>query len=384
MAWPNILSRKLDRPVINLGFSGNGQLEKEVIDLIKEIEAKIFVLDCLPNMVSTRIDSLELEQRMISAVKNLRFKHPSTPILITHHAGYTEASLIPERKKLYEQANIVADKCYSMLKIEGFQNIFLLKKEEINLGIDDLVDGTHPSDLGMMKYADAYEKIIRTILNEPIGPLKTQIPSRQRREPNSYEWEQRHDEFLKLNKTEKTKIVFLGNSITHNWGGKPHNDRIKGEDSWQKYLDPLAARNFGMGWDRIENVLWRVHHDELDGISPEKIIVNIGTNNLHINSNQEIIEGLKLLIKSIKLKQPAAEIYLIGIYPRQNTEERIKTINQEIQKMCTASEIKYLNIGKVLLQNADNINETLFSDGLHPNHLGYEKLGNELIKHLNR
>lgn len=50
MAWPALVGRKLDRPLINLGFSGNGRLEKEVIDLIAEIDAKVYVLDCLPNL----------------------------------------------------------------------------------------------------------------------------------------------------------------------------------------------------------------------------------------------------------------------------------------------------------------------------------------------
>ena len=50
MAWTAILERKMDRPLLNFGFSGNGRLEKELIDLISEIDAKIFVLDCLPNL----------------------------------------------------------------------------------------------------------------------------------------------------------------------------------------------------------------------------------------------------------------------------------------------------------------------------------------------
>ena len=36
MAWANIVGRKLERPLINLGFSGNGKLECEIIDLICE------------------------------------------------------------------------------------------------------------------------------------------------------------------------------------------------------------------------------------------------------------------------------------------------------------------------------------------------------------
>ncbi|MEV5496243.1 SGNH/GDSL hydrolase family protein [Nonomuraea fuscirosea] len=32
-------------------------------------------------------------------------------------------------------------------------------------GPEELVDGSHPSDLGMMTYANAYEKVLRPILN---------------------------------------------------------------------------------------------------------------------------------------------------------------------------------------------------------------------------
>lgn len=53
LAWTNILGRKLDRPVINLAFSGNGRLEKELIDLLTEVDAKLYVLDCLPNLTSS-------------------------------------------------------------------------------------------------------------------------------------------------------------------------------------------------------------------------------------------------------------------------------------------------------------------------------------------
>ena len=52
LAWTAILERKLDRPLINLGFSGSGQLEKSVIDLMAEIDAKLYILDCLPNLTS--------------------------------------------------------------------------------------------------------------------------------------------------------------------------------------------------------------------------------------------------------------------------------------------------------------------------------------------
>lgn len=380
MAWTNIISRKFDRPVINLAFSGNGQLEKELIDFINETDAKVYVLDCLPNMVSTRFDSTELRKRIIESVKSLRQKHPNTPILLTDHAGYTEGYLMPERRKLFEEANKNLAVAFAQLQKEGISNIFTLKIGEINLDLDAMVDGTHPNDYGMMQYSEAYEKKLRDIMNEPKGKLKTQIPIRQRREPASYEWENRHYTMIDLNKTEPSKTVFIGNSITHNWGGKPLNNRIKGANSWDKYLEPLQTRNFGFGWDRVENVLWRIYHEELEGISPEKIILNIGTNNLYLNTDEEIVEGLKMLTQAIKTRQPQAKIYLLGLYPRRSNEERIVGLNNKIKEMAQSTHTSYFDIGSVLLLSNKKINEKLFSDGLHPNTEGYDLMGKALIE----
>jgi len=135
------------------------------------------------------------------------------------------------------------------------------------------------------------------------------------------------------------------------------------------------VRNFGFGWDRVENVLWRIYHDELDGISPEKIIINIGTNNLHLNTDVEIVAGLQLLVKAVQVRQPQAKITLLGIYPRRNNEERVISLNKGIQSLAKAEKIGFEDIGKTLLLKTGKINEQLFSDGLHPNAEGYEVLG---------
>lgn len=219
-------------------------------------------------------------------------------------------------------------------------------------------------------------------MQEPAGALKTQIPTRQNREPGSYVWEDRHYDMLRLNPTDAPKVVLIGNSITHNWGGKPLNNRIKGADSWQKYVAPYQVRNFGFGWDRVENVLWRVYHDEFDGIAPEKIIVNIGTNNLQLNTDDEIVQGLRFLVQAIQKRQPQAKITLLGIYPRRAQEERVTTLNKAIQAMSKAEKVGFSDIGKVFLQKDGKINESLFSDGLHPNAAGYEEAGKRLEQEL--
>ena len=44
------VGRRLDRPMLNLGFSGNAQMEPEVATLLAEQDPCLFVIDPLPNM----------------------------------------------------------------------------------------------------------------------------------------------------------------------------------------------------------------------------------------------------------------------------------------------------------------------------------------------
>jgi lysophospholipase L1-like esterase len=244
------------------------------------------------------------------------------------------------------------------------------------------VDGTHPNDIGMMRYADAYEKKIRTIINEPVGNISTTIPVTQHRDAAIYDWETRHNEILTRNKLHPPNLVLIGNSITHYWAGEPTAPLAGGVESWKKFFATQDAVNLGFGWDRIENVLWRMYHGELDNISPGQIVLMIGTNNLQFDSDKEIIEGLKFLIKAIKTKQPSANILLMGVLPRRDMEARIAKVNTRLSTVKFDSKVQYADAGKFFLKSDQKIDESLFSDGLHPNEQGYKRLGEFISKHI--
>lgn len=163
MAWTGILNRELPYPLINLGFSGNGMLEKEVLNFINEIDGRLYILDCLPNLISR--PSPEIETATLNAVRQIRAQHEA-PILLVDHVGYTDGFVDKKKYDNYIRANIASKKAYDQLKKEGVQNIFHLTCEEINMPLDGMVDGIHPTDYGMRAYADAYEKIIRKILSQ--------------------------------------------------------------------------------------------------------------------------------------------------------------------------------------------------------------------------
>ena len=385
MAWTSILQRKLDRPMVNFAFSGNGRLETEMIDYLTEIDAKLYILDCLPNLGPREGRTLEdVYARIISSVKALKLARPNVPILLTEHGGYSDGTTNMDRQEVYTSLNDIMRKAFIQLQSEGITDLHVLPINEIGLTIDSFVDGTHPSDLGMIEYATAYENSVRNILNEPLGGFSTTTPVTQSREPGNYNWEKRHQDLLVLNKNSQNKIAFFGNSIIHYWAGMPEGPIKRGTDSWDENFKEMKVQNFGFGWDRIENALWRVYHDELDDFKGNQVVLMLGTNNLEHNSDIEIIQGLRHLVEVIQTKRPDASILLLGILPRRAQEERITNLNKMLSQIENVSGATYADVGMIFLKSNGQIDESLFSDGLHPNNSGYQVLGKEIRKHLGK
>jgi hypothetical protein len=169
LAWANILGRKLNLPVINLGFSGNGRLEEPLIELMNEIEASVFVLDCQPNLHDRKVYSeQDIQQRILSSVKKLREKHPETPILLVEHCcGSPAVNMDTSMISRYTWTSAVLNDTFLKMRKDKIKNIYLLSAAAIGFDAESTVDGTHPTDIGMLKYAMAYEKIIRKILAIP-------------------------------------------------------------------------------------------------------------------------------------------------------------------------------------------------------------------------
>lgn len=167
-AWTAILSRKLNMPVINLGFSGTGRLEKEVINLINEIDARAFVLDCLPNLVGGKntFSETEIFNRLVDAITRIRVQHPKTPVILTDHFGYTDAAINPVKRADYLMANHANHRAFAASKAQGVQYISLLPMANLKQDMDTMVDGTHPTDLGMLRYATAYQQLLNKVLQK--------------------------------------------------------------------------------------------------------------------------------------------------------------------------------------------------------------------------
>ena len=162
LAFPAILGRRLKRPTINLGFSGNGRMEAEVASLLAEIDPCAFVIDCLPNM-----NEITVSERTVPLIKKLREAHDKTPILLVEDRSFTNTPFFPSRKIHHHKSRKALKKVYAELTDSGVGYLYYLNGDHL-LGDDGegATDGSHPNDLGMVRYADAYEPVLRSMLKQ--------------------------------------------------------------------------------------------------------------------------------------------------------------------------------------------------------------------------
>ncbi len=151
MAHTNIISRKLDRNVINFGFSGNGRMEQPISELISESDPTFYVIECMPNMYPSDM----VTSNTIPLVDTIRNKHPNTPIILVDL--FTSPLTVLDNnadKGTYEMNNALKTEYEKMIS-NGYDNIIYLESSNaLGYDFEGTVDAVHFTDLGFMRYSN--------------------------------------------------------------------------------------------------------------------------------------------------------------------------------------------------------------------------------------
>ncbi len=160
--YVSTLGRLLNLDVINLGFSGNGRGEPEMARLISEMDASLFVLDYVANVIPP-----QLRRTLPEFYRILRRKHPHTPILLMSKVMYGHASYSREHRELQESMRDIMIHFYSKMRRAGDANLhFVDGTALIPFGTAGAyVDGVHPTDLGFRMMAERLAPFIEMILS---------------------------------------------------------------------------------------------------------------------------------------------------------------------------------------------------------------------------
>jgi hypothetical protein len=160
MVHTGILGRRFDLPVVNLGFSGNGRMDKEVGDFLVRIDAAAYVIDCLPNM-----NAKEVSQKCGPLVKQLRAARPDTPIVLVEDRRNTDSWIIAGRRQHHDDNHAALKAAYEQLLKEGVKGLSYVPGDHLyGDDGDGATDGSHASDLGFFRQADVFEPFLKAAL----------------------------------------------------------------------------------------------------------------------------------------------------------------------------------------------------------------------------
>ena len=157
---PAILGRRLNRPVINLGFSGSAKMEPELATLMGELDAAAFVIDPLPNM-----DIPLVKERAEIFTRTLCKARPHTPVVIVEDRPLTNSWIKPGLRDWHALKWAEYRRIYDALRAEGLSQLSYMEGRDL-FGADSEAsfDSVHPSDLGFLRMADALEPVLRAVI----------------------------------------------------------------------------------------------------------------------------------------------------------------------------------------------------------------------------
>jgi lysophospholipase L1-like esterase len=205
--------------------------------------------------------------------------------------------------------------------------------------------------------------------NTAIVPLPLDFPTN---------WMSQHETFVARAKQGGIDLLFLGDSITAGWQWNGW-----GLNVWNKYYASRHAADFGIGYNRTQNVLWQIDHGELEGIHPKVVVLLIGTNNIGNEDNgkprntlPEIVGGVTAIVNDVRVKLPQSEVLLIGVFPRGHKDDpiraQVKEINSQIAKLDDGKMVRFLDINPKLIAPDGTISANFRPDLLHPKEQGYQ------------
>jgi lysophospholipase L1-like esterase len=165
-------------------------------------------------------------------------------------------------------------------------------------------------------------------------------------------------------------VYFIGDSITRRWGALDYPELLA---DFQAAFFGWNAANFGWGGDRTENILWRLDHGELAGVSPKVFVVQAGTNNLGdfesaAERAEAVAAGIEAIVERCRQQAPEALVVVTGLFPRRDRPElnaSIAAVNAGLAARADGRSVRYVDINDRLVDSRGVLREEMSEDGLH-------------------
>ncbi|KAK6343516.1 hypothetical protein TWF730_011106 [Orbilia blumenaviensis] len=179
-------------------------------------------------------------------------------------------------------------------------------------------------------------------------------------------------------------VIFIGDSML---------ERLKTTGKNTKLHNLPRSFNLGVGGDKVENVLYRLHTGYISLLErrPTKLwVVHIGSNNLRPkkglkDSDPSDYSNFALLIKTLRVLSPKSKVLVTGLFRRKDiSDEIIRTTNEKLARvLCDLDSLPdrvpgtssnaAVESGRLLWEKpTEAVNTDLLADHVHLNEEGYQ------------
>ncbi|MDD6812155.1 MAG: GDSL-type esterase/lipase family protein [Lachnospiraceae bacterium] len=203
------------------------------------------------------------------------------------------------------------------------------------------------------------------------------------------ETDRKLENYHKQNQTVlKHQILFAGSSLMEMF---PIEEFIKEQNlSYTIY-------NRGVGGYKTEDLLQAMDICIYE-LSPRRIFINIGTNDLSDSSIpiSQMISNYDRILSEIEDRLPDVELYLMAYYPvnydaateemkpclQIRNNEKIDLANTEVKKLATKHHAKYIDVNRALKDSDGNLKAEYTIEGMHINKDGYRAILEDVLTYV--
>lgn len=201
--------------------------------------------------------------------------------------------------------------------------------------------------------------------------------------------EMKVERYREANKTaRKGQVVFAGSSLM---------EMFPIEKLLKEHNDPPVIYNRGIG-GFITDELMQVLDVCVTDLSPSKVFINIGTNDLSWESIpiSQMIAHYDEILTTIEEKVPGVKIYLMAYYPvnyeaateqmkeclKIRTNEKIALANEEVKKLAARHNQSYIDVNRNLKDEQGRLKAEYTIEGMHIKEEGYRVIYEDVMRYV--
>jgi lysophospholipase L1-like esterase len=146
-------------------------------------------------------------------------------------------------------------------------------------------------------------------------------------------------------------------------------------------------------------VLFRNLNECIFDLSPSKIFINIGTNDLNFPNYDEnnLIANYEKILAQIKNRHPSTKVYILSFYPinadvasnikneiimgifKTRTNQAIKSANLRLKDMSKEFGYDFIDLYPLLLDSRGNLDKQYTTEGIHLKPNAYQLILKKLV-----